>query len=191
MKNNSKNSAIVKSIVLAVLGAVVLLGFYLMVTRSHKSPSTEEYILTVIDEITTTNLEKNYPADPRMVVELYGKIMKVMYKEGYTDEQQDRMIEVLGGIMDDELMANQSNFAKSIKDEVKEKKEGDYSISTYVVQTREPEQVKVGGKKMCTVDCQFYLRKGSTGVPIYYQFVLRRDDNGKWKILGWEALDNN
>ena len=191
MKNNSKNSAIVKSIVLAVLGAVVLLGFYLMVTRSHKSPSTEEYILTVIDEITTTNLEKNYPADPRMVVELYGKIMKAMYKEGYTDEQQDRMIEVLGGIMDDELMANQSNFAKSIKDEVKEKKEGDYSISTYVVQTREPEQVKVGGKKMCTVDCQFYLRKGSTGVSIYYQFVLRKDDNGKWKILGWEALDNN
>ena len=101
------------------------------------------------------------------------------------------LLDILAGIMDDELMANQSNFAKSIKDEVKEKKEGDYSISTYVVQTREPEQVKVGGKKMCTVDCQFYLRKGSTGVPIYYQFVLRRDDNGKWKILGWEALDNN
>ena len=34
------------------------------------------------------------------------------------------MIEVLAGIMDDELLANQNNFSKSIKNEVKNKKEG-------------------------------------------------------------------
>lgn len=191
MKKSSVSSAVIKSIVLAVLGALIILGVYLMLTRGKSRPGKEEdYELTVVDEITTTNLDKNYPADARRVVEFYGKIMRTLYRETYSDEQQDKMIEVLAGIMDDELLANQNNFSKSIKNEVKNKKEGDYSVVSYVVQGKEPDVVKVDGRKMCTVECLFALRKGTSHVPITYNFVMRQDENGKWKILGWTVKDD-
>ena len=79
-----------------------------------------------------------------MVVELYGKIMRTMYRETYTEDQQNKMITVLAGIMDDELLANQNNFPKSIKNEIKEKKDGDYSIVTYIVQAKDKSSILRG-----------------------------------------------
>ncbi len=192
MENNSVKSAILKSIVLLALGAVVIVGLYFMFVGTKKDPGEEQYNLTAVDEITTTNLEKNYPANPRKVVDLYANIMKVLYKEEYTDGQQDKMLEVLQGIMDDELLAGQSDFKKSIKNELAERKKGDYSISNYIVQNSEPEILNVSGKKMCNVECLFSLRKGSTGtIANYYQFILRQDEEGRWKILGWQVKQND
>ena len=187
MENNSVKSAIMKSIVLLALGAVVVVGLYFMFVGSKKSPEEEQYNLTAVDEITTTNLEKNYPANPRMVVELYAKTMQVLYKEEYTEGQQDKMLYVLKGIMDDELIEKQVDFSRSMKNESSERKEGDYSISNYLVQNTEPEVVTVSGKKMCNVQCLFSLRKGTSTVANYYQFILRQDDDKRWKILGWDV----
>ena len=185
MEKNSVGSAVVKSIVLVILGAMVILGVYMILTRNKKAAKDEVYVLTTVDEITTTDLDRNYPTDARMVVDFYGKIMRALYKETYTDAQQTKMIEILGGIMDDELMANQNNFAKSIKNEVKERKDGDYSIATYAVQAKEPEVVRVDGRKMCTVECLFSLRQGTGHIVTTYEFILRQDSLGRWKILGW------
>ena len=191
MEKSSVSSAVIKSIILALLGAIVILGVYLMVTRLKVKPDKDEgYELTAVDEITTTNLDKNYPADARMVVEFYGKIMRTLYRETYTDSQQDKMIDILAGIMDDELLANQNNFSKSIKNEIKQKKDGDYSVVTYIVQAREPDVVKVDGRKMCSVECLFSLRKGTSHVPITYEFIMRQDEEGRWKILGWTLKDD-
>ena len=164
-----------------------MVGLYFMFVGSKKSPEEEQYNLTAVDEITTTNLEKNYPANPRMVVDLYAKTMQVLYKEEYTEGQQDKMLYVLKGIMDDELLEKQVDFSRSMKNEISERKEGDYSISNYLVQNTEPEVVTVSGKKMCNVQCLFSLRKGTSTVANYYQFILRQDDDKRWKILGWDV----
>ncbi len=193
MEKESTSSAIVKSVVLVVLAAIVVLGLYLVFTRSKRVDKEEDYKITVVDEITTTNLEKNYPASARKVIDLYCKTMQVLYREEYTDEQQDKMIGVLAGIMDDELLANNSSFAQSIKKEVADRKSKDYSISSYVVQTKEPEEVTLDGRKMCNVDSLMSLRMATNGtVATYYQFILRRDlVTNNWKILGWTIKENN
>ncbi len=187
MEKGSTSSAIIKSIVLVVLGIIVVLGLYFLFTRNRSTSTEENYEITVVDEITTTNLDKNYPASARQVIELYAKSMQVLYRETYSDDQRDKMIAVIQGLMDDELLANNPNFAQSIRSEVKERREGDYSISAYVVQTKEPEEVSVSGRKMCSVDCLINLRHASNGTTAnYYTFILRRDEEkGNWKILGW------
>lgn len=186
MENGGTGSAIIKSLVLVGLGAIVVLGLFLLFTRNKKTPTEDNYQITAVDEITTTNLDKNYPADPRKVVDLYAKTMQVLYRENYSNDQQDKMIAVIKGIMDDEFLANNPKIEQSIKGEVKERKEGGYSISAYVVQGKDPEEVKVGEDKMCSVDCLFNLRHGANGTTAnYYQFILRKDSEGRWKILGW------
>ena len=57
-------------------------------------------------------------------------------------------------------------------------------------QSREPEVVTVDGRKMCNVDCYLNLRKGTSSQGLYYMFILRQDDSGKWKILGWTQKAN-
>ena len=192
-RGDMKNGAVVKAIVMTVLAAIVVLGLYMVFTRSKKAGPEESYDITVVDEITTTNLDKNYPASARKVVELYAKTMQVLYRETYSDSQEDKMVEVVQGLMDEELLAANSSFAKSIKNEVKERRAGDYSISAFVVQTKEPDEVMVNGRKMCNVDCLINLRHGSNGTTAnYYQFVMRREkETGHWKILGWTIKDKN
>ena len=188
MEKGSVSSAIIKSVVLIILGAMIVLGVYMMLTRTKKQPAkNEDYVITVVDEITTTNLEKSYPASARKVVELYAKIMQTLYRETYTEDQRDAMIAVLQGLMDDELLANNVNFAGSIQVEVNSRKAQQYSIPAYVVQTKEPEEIMVDGRKMCSCDCLFNLRNATTPTySTYYTFILRRDQNtGNWKILGW------
>lgn len=192
MEKESSGSAIVKSIVIVALGAIVVLGLYLVFTRTKRTGPEETYQITAVDEITTTDLDRNYPASARKVVELYAHTMQVLYRETYTDDQQDKMIATLAGIMDEELLLNNPDFARGVKSEVKGRKAEDYSISNYVIQSKEPDEVKVSGRRMCGVDCLFSLRHGGNGTTAtYYQFILRRDeDKGNWKILGWTIKED-
>jgi hypothetical protein len=188
MEKGSVSSAVIKSVILIALGALIVLGVYMLFTRNRKSPTEESYNPTVVDELTTTNLDKNYPASARKVVELYIHTMQVMYKEEYNEDQEAKMIELLRGIMDDELLSINRNFDNDIRDEVKRKKSEDNSISNFeILQKREPEEYKKDGRWMCKIDCIYYMRMGTTGTTtVDYVFLLRRDEATKnWKIYGW------
>ena len=194
MEKGSVSSAVIKSVVLVVLGAIIVLGVYLVLTRNKKSPTEENYQLSVVDDLTTMNLDKNYPASSRKVVELYIKTMQVMYKEEYSTEQEQKMIDLLKGIMDDELLAHNPRFDNDIRDEVKRKKEEDNSISNFeVLQKREPQEYKENGRWMCQIDCIYYMRMGTEGtVTVDYAFILRRDEiTNNWKIYGWALKEKN
>ena len=101
------------------------------------------------------------------------------------------MINVLAGLMDAELLANQGNFTQSMKNEVEERKKEDYSISNYVLLSKDVQETTVDGRKMCHVDLMYSLRKGTSGTSILkYRYVMRQDDAGKWKIMGWDLAPN-
>ena len=190
---NSTKSAIIKSVVMIFFAALIVLGMYILLTRNkEKEPKYDEsYTLSSVDEITTTDLEKSYPANPKKVVELYAKTMQVLYRETYSADQQLKMINVLAGLMDDELLANQGNFTQSMRNEVEERKKEDYSISNYVVLTKDIDEATVDGRKMCHVDLMYSLRKGTSGTSILkYRYVMRQDNEGRWKIMGWDLAPN-
>ena len=193
MEKNSVGSAVAKSIVLVLLGAMVVLGLFWLFNRdkeTKKSSGEESYKLTAVDEITTTNLEKNYPADPRMVVDLYCKTMKVLYNEKYSEDQERAMLDVLAGIIDEELLANQTNFYGAMSNEVKTRKADGYSFSTYQVNSSTPEETTYNGSKVCEVECYYSLMKGATRESMYYTFLLRRDSQKRWKIAYYGQTQN-
>lgn len=187
MSKSSVSSAVAKSVLLVVFGAIFILGIFFFLMRAKEASGGEEdYDLTEVDKITTTNLDKNYPADPRNVVELYLQTMKVLYNEKYSDDQQKKMLTVMAGLLDDELMAEQNDFYKSMANEIKVRKDDGYSFSTYQVKNYEPEVVTLDdGNKMCEVETYYSLMKGATRENTYYTFYMRRDSEKRWKILGW------
>ncbi len=191
MSRSEDNSGLAKFIVLVVLLAIVIVGAYFLVNRS-KSNTEEDIVLTAVQKITTINLATSYPPTPREVVDLYCQIMKVMYKETYTDTEFDQMATIMAGIFDDELLAAQSNWPTGLHTDVTTKKEGDYSISVYTVQpSGEITIQEVNGENIAYVQVNFAFRHGTTTEPQTYQYVLRQDAQSRWKILGWTVLSSN
>ncbi len=185
--DEAKKNSIIKAIVLMILGAIVVVAAFFIVTRggSNTNATTEDQELTEVQKITTIDLTKNYPQTPTMVSDMYIRIMQVMYKQDYTEEEFIQMTDILKGIFDTELLSNQSNWPENIRSDVQEKKDGDYSITKYEVLTQDLQDTMDTGEEIANVLARISLRHGTSTDRYNYLFVLRKDSEGLWKILGW------
>ncbi len=190
MDESTKNS-IFKTVLLMFLAAVVGISIFVVITRNGKNTNTttEDQVLTEVQKITTIDLAKSYPKTPPTVVDLYARTMKVLYKQTYTDEEFDKMAAILAGIFDSEFLLNQSNWPDGLKNEVDEKKKGDYSITKYEVLTSDLQEKRDNGEEISNVLAKINLRHGTSTTPYNYLFVLRKDSEGLWKIMGWTVSE--
>lgn len=185
--SESTKSGIIRSIVLMVFAAIVILGVFMLFTRrgSNTNTTTEEETLTEVQKITTIDLKKTYPQTPPTVVNLYARTMKVLYKESYTDEEFAKMADVMSGIFDSEFLAVQQNWPSGLKSEVEQKRKDDFSIPKYEVLTSDLQEKRDNGEEIANVVAKIHLRHGTHTTPYNYLFVLRKDSEGLWKIMGW------
>ncbi len=190
--DESKRNTVIKAIIMMVLGAMVVLGIFVLLNRGGNSTNdtTEDVELTEVQKITTMDLSKNYPKTPSTVADLYVRIMKVMYKQTYTDEEFNQMADVMAGIFDSEFLAIQSNWPQGLKSEVDAKKKDDYSISKYEVLTSDIQATTDSGEEIANVLAKISLRHGTSTIIYDYLFVLRKDADGNWKIMGWTISED-
>lgn len=185
-KGNSGET--LKVVIMVILVALVILGIYMaLIVRGGKNQSDEETsLLTEVQQITTMNLDENYPNSERDVVSLFGRITKALYGETYTDEEFSQMASQLEKLYDPELLAQQNGYESSLKDEVQQKKNDYYTVQNYVVADKdEIVYKKIDGKECASLDCLFAMRQNTEMETINYVFILRKSDDGRWKILGW------
>ena len=82
--------------------------------------------------------------------------------------------------MSDNLKKDQASY-------IKEKK----TISSYMVQKNSTIQSgKIDGKECATVISAAMTKKKSDRTQTYEKFLCRKDDAGKWKIMGWEQTSD-
>ena len=185
-KGNSGET--LKVVIMVILVALVILGIYMtLIVRGGKNQSDEETsLLTEVQQITTMNLDENYPNSERDVVSLFVRITKALYGETYTDEEFSQMASQLEKLYDPELLAQQNGYESSLKDEVQQKKNDYYTVQNYVVADKdEIVYKKIDGKECASLDCLFAMRQNTEMATINYVFILRKSDDGRWKILGW------
>ena len=190
--SEEKRSKLIRTIVVLVILAVLILGLFIFLVKRGPRDNTarEGDTLTPVQQITTLDLDKKYPPTPREVVELYAKIMQVMYRQTYTDEEFSAMASKLAQIFDVELLNNQINWPMSVKKDVEEKKAGDYSIVNYSVESAHETKIgTVDGYEIANLRCIFALRHGTSTEPQAYLFYLRKSGDDRWRILGWEEID--
>ena len=190
--DESKKNTIIKTVIMMILGAMVVLGIFVLLTRggNNTNDTTEDVELTEVQKITTMDLSKSYPKTPSTVADLYIRIMKVMYKQTYTDEEFNKMADVMAGIFDSEFLAIQSNWPQGLKTEVEGKKKDDYSISKYEVLTSDLQETNDKGEEIANVLAKISLRHGTSTTIYDYLFVLRKDADGNWKIMGWNISED-
>ena len=172
-----------------VLGlAIAALIVYIAII---KIPKTEPAVqLTDAQNALTEDFDNDYPATPREVVRAYAQITKCFYEDDTTADQVDRLSVMIRKLFDDQLNANQSldSFKENLNSEIDTYKKDKRSISSYSVSSStDVKYSTTSDGEMASLYCTFNVKNGTRIVQDKEQFILRKDKDGHWKILGWRS----
>lgn len=186
----------VGAVVLFILIAALIVGAFVLVV--HRSPKSEEetVALSELDELLNKNIAANYPATPREVMKLYNRYMLALYgtdNDELTNEQMQELGLKLRDLYDEELMeANpQDSYLVSLMQEIGGfMQEGKAMIQANVCDSNEVDFIEVDGASGALVETSYFMKKGSKDFTrTYQQYLLRKDSDGNWKILGFEKVN--
>lgn len=179
-----------KKIIIVVIMVSLVVGYYFHLTNRETS-TEKETENTEVSKLISRKLEGDYyPEFPREVVNLYSRIVKAYY---YTD-LTDKEIEGLGAqarqLFDAELLEKnpEEEFYKNLKADIEAYKAVERKIYDFSVEkVADVELFTFEGNEYARVSAAYVVREMGSAVTIYQDYTLRKDEDGKWKILYWEV----
>ena len=183
----------IKALIIAVVLACMLVGYYFYLSNKT-SDVKEEKAITEVDTVLLRNLNKDYPPSPKEVVKYYASITKCFYDSGYTDEQLSQLAIKSRQLFDDELKSEQTDdeYLRSLKFDIDGYKEKNIVISSFTTSTSvDVDYWNADGKDYAKLYCMYNIRQGAVMNGSNHEFVLRKDDEGHWKILGFHLATDD
>ncbi len=172
--------------------ALVCGAFYFVKVRSQDNLANGQDNLTEVQRIITKNLTENYPATPREVVKLYNRIITAYYKEDYTEEELEQMVDQELMLFDEELRkANpKDTYLVLLQADIADYTERSrYIANARVCDASEVQYVSDGDDSLAYVTASYFVREKNEYTRTYQQYVLRKDGDGNWKILGFYQIE--
>lgn len=188
-----KRSGVIGIIIVGVILVVVVAGYALHLNR--KNVSGEEAVeSTAVQRVLQKDLVRSYPPTPKEVVKYYAEITKCFYNEEYTDDELVQLAEKIQELYDTELVENKSqeDYMKDLRSEIADMKKNNCTISGYVLSSSvDVKEFTENGDSCASLYCTFNIKQGTKGtVHSMEEFILRKDEDGHWKILGWELVED-
>lgn len=182
----------IKTVIVAVIIIGLVVGFYYYLThRTTRTVESNSEVSKVTAAI-SKDLSKDYPGTPREVVKYYNQVILCLYNEEYTDEEYAKLIEQLRGLMDEELLENnpQDQLTANMKADVAAFRDADKVINTSTIcDSDEVELRTIEGSECAYVTSSYFVRSPKAYNRSNQEYVLRKDDKGKWRVLGFVLLE--
>ena len=179
-----------KLIITAVVVAVLALGIYYYIANIRTPVvHADEATASKVQEVLFVNLDVRYPPTPKEVVRFFAEITRCLYNETYSDHDFTAMAEQLYTLYDEELKENNpwDDYLLALSVDIASQRRDEYNVSSYLVSnSTDVIYFSEDGRDYARLHCLFTLRQGTNLIPVDYQFLLRRDDGGRWRILGWQ-----
>lgn len=183
MKNN---------IVLIIIALIIVACFAYLSNRS-KSSAERPAVLTAVQSVLARDMNTNYPPTPKEVLKYYSEITRCFYGETYTEEELLELAEKSRELFDEELVANQTDeeYFQSLRRTIASYKKEKRSISSYSVSSSaNVKYYNYEGAQWATLNCIYSMKTENTIVPSQEEFLFRKDAEGRWKIFGWQLVEN-
>lgn len=188
-----KNGRKILVIVIVVLFVVVILGLFIYMNNKPQSGSMEEeVVISNVDNVVLRNLDINYPPTPKEVLKYYSEITVCFYEENLSEEDLVRLAQTARKLYDAELCADmtEEEYLVSLREDILEFDSLGIVVSGYTVSaSTDVEEFVVDGRECARLYVTYRLRQGTEYIYSNEVFILRKDENGHWKILGWELLE--
>lgn len=181
-----------KGTIIIVVMVLFVVGYYSYLSNKSYSAGkeAEDVKATQVQEVLLRDLSINYPPTPKEVVKYFSEITKCFYNETYTEEELVELALKIQGLYDEELIANKSqeDYLKDLKSDIKVWQDQGYTISSYSLSASTDVEYPVhNGQEWAKLYCTYTLRSKTNLQGLMEVFLLRKDEEGHWKIYGWET----
>lgn len=175
--------------------ACVVLGVFFALNQNEDDSifSKVEKPNTEAQNILSKDIERNYPATVREVVRMYARISRCYHNETISEEEFNGLVEFQRKLFDEEFLNNNpiNTFANNLSREIESAKERKYTMVQWRVQ-KESSVVtwQDGENKFASIIASFIMNEKDEGYTrTFEEFLLREDEKGRWKIVGWRLTD--
>ena len=153
-------------------------------------PDTVEDVLSKIDSNTIgEEMESDYPLTVCQVVSLFTKIQRSYYNEDNSEKELIKLAYMATILFDKELIDNNpfDEYFEELQEEIEGYQDDNRIISRVIVgKSSDVKYSTVDEKKYASVECIYYVQNDSGTMKNVTTYILRKDEDGKWRILGWQ-----
>ena len=193
MKNKSEGSNGLKIVIVGLVLVCLVIGYYYYLSNKKAETSEEAPVeITAVQDVLMYDFERSYPPSPKEVVKRFGDITMCFYNETYTEEEFLALAMKIQELYDDDLIANktENQYIEDLRWDVNQMKEQQLLVSSYATSaSTDVDFFRKDGRECARLYCSFTIRKGTEITAINEIFVLRKDEEGHWKILGWKPVE--
>jgi len=187
MGGKMKKSTIVITIIIFIVLAVLLGIYAFLMGRSRQAE--EGLKLTAVQIVLNRDLERDYPPTPKEVITYYTDLEKCFYNEECTEEEIEQLGMKARELYDDELLeANETEaYLARLKQEIKKfKDDGKKLTGANVAGSVNVDRFTEDGFEFARINCGYTILDGNSSTSVGHVYLLRRDENRRWKIYGWD-----
>lgn len=179
---------------LCLVGALLLAAFLMLNQREDNSIfSKDEKPNTEAQSILAKDVDRNYPATQREVVRLFARISRCYHNETISEDEFRGLVEMQRKLFDEEFLANNplDTFTNNLAAEIDAAKGRKYQMTTWRVQKQSSAvSWQDGDNHFSSIIASFIMNEKEAGYTrTYEEFLLREDEGGRWKIVGWRLTD--
>lgn len=196
-KSNAKKStgkAIgIKGGVVILLMVVAMVGYYYYLSNKDKQIKAEKVETSVAQDLISKNLSTHYPPTPREVIRYYSDITKCFYNEEYTEEEFKQLVDKAYNLYDKDLQIQNEygQYLIELTKDIQYYKDNSIRVANYSVSSwADVDYFTDSGYDFARIYCTYTLVRGSRRQPVEEVYLLRKDENGRWRIYGWDLTEN-
>lgn len=183
-----KKSTTIGSISFLVI-IVAIVGCYTYLSQK-KRESAADTAMTPIQLALSRDLQSDYPATVKEVIKYYTELQKCFYNEEWTDEEIEQLGIKARELFDPQLQEKNETVSYLLR--LKQ------DISDFRSKKRQIASISVGastnvdffeedGYSFARIHCKYTIREDGTPKLSETVFLLRRDEDRRWKIYGWQT----
>jgi len=188
-----KKSSTLKIIfVMTIILLTLVLSYLYIQTRTTPLINRKDGNKSELEILLTKDIESGYPNSPRKLVELYSRYAKGMFNEKPNDKEIETLADKIRLLFDDELLLHNplDTYLIELKTEITSYRKANRTMMNYVIQSSDGIQYWTKDKvEYAYVIASYTLKENSDYTKIYEKFLIRKDSDGNWKILGWEIAE--
>lgn len=173
-----------RSIILIVVCVGLCVGYYFYLSHRNDSKDKEP---TEIEQLVNKDLEHSYPSTAREVIRLYNRMLLALYGGEISQNEMEELGRQARKLFDEELLLQnpEDSYFLNLAGELKEYEEADKKIISVTVSTsNEVEYREVQGRECAYVESSYYVKGEKESERSIQTYILRKDTEGNWKILG-------
>lgn len=175
-------------IVIFICMLIAAVGYYAYLSNRTRTEK-EEAAMTVVESTLSRDLSMDYPATPKEVIKYYNQILRCFYNEDCTEEEIEQLGNKARQLYDEELLAQNSeeDYISRLKLDIQGYKDKKRTLSSAsVAASTSVVYDTIDGYSFARILCGYSIKDKDNSYPVKQVYLLRKDDEKKWKIYGWE-----